>query len=308
MAGVRLDLDNGDLHILKHNMTANKKKKQGVKFFLIILASTVFAVLLHQVHHDPLMTLSTKAKSIIITSGYFPPVAFASLTMAFCIMGLMFLAIQKTLHGTKQLKGALFGIALGGMYLIGMMEAYVLFPVSLFGEFYTGMVDGSGILLMSLLLGKYMADDMTDRERLARPTFPATLIIPVIYVLMRYFSYTVLHIESSYFTRPLATFIWTAGMGCWGGVMYIFIGRGIGYENPLKQAMVFGGLVFGINWVIFNLFGLLFIRVSVLDLLHRSIFDSLAIMIGVYVSFLFQEITQRQRPRSESETTGSHLK
>ena len=145
-------------------MTANKKKTQGLRFFLIILSSTVFAVLLHQVHHDPLMTLSTKAKSIIITSGYFPPVAFASLTMAFCIMGLMFLAIQKTLHGTKQLKGALFGIALGGMYLIGMIEAYLVFPVSLFGEFYTGMVDGSGILLMSLLLGKYMADDMPRRR------------------------------------------------------------------------------------------------------------------------------------------------
>jgi len=267
-------------------MTANKKKKQGLKFFLIILASTVFAVLLHQVHRDPLMTLSTKAKSIIITSGYFPPVAFASLAMAFCIMGLMFLAIQKTLHGAKQLKGALFGIAFGGMYLIGMIEVYVIYPVSLFGEFYTGIVDGSGILLMSLLLGKYMADDMPEKERLARPSFPAILIIPVIYVLMRYFSYIVLHIESSYSTRPLASFMWTAVMGCWGGIMYILVGRGIGYENPLKQAMVFGGLVFGINWLIFNLFALLFIRVSVLDLLYRSIFDSLAIIIGVYISSL----------------------
>jgi hypothetical protein len=273
--------------MLKHNRTANKKKMQGVKFFLIILASTVFAVLLHQVHHDPLMTLSTKAKSIIITSGYFPPVAFASLAMAFCIMGLMFLTIQKTLHGTKQLKGAFYGIALGGMYLVGMIEAYVVYPVSLFGEFYTGMVDGSGVLLMSLLLGKYMADDMPDRGRLARPTFPAILIILAIYVLMRYFSYTVLPIESSYSTRPLATFMWTAGMGSWGGVMYLLIGRGIWYENPLKQAMVFGGLVFGINWLIFNLFALLFIRVSVSDLLYRSMFDSLAIIIGVYISSFF---------------------
>ena len=268
-------------------MTANKKKTQGVKFFLIIIAGTVFAVLLHQVHHDPLMALSTKARSIIITSGYFPPVAFASLAMAFCIMGLIFLAIQKTLHGAKQLKGALFGIAMGGMYLVGMMEAYVVYPVSLFGEVYTGMVDGSGILLMSLLLGKYMADDMPERERLARPTFPAILIILVIYVLLRYFSYSVLHIESSYSTRPLATFMWTAGMGCWGGVMYLLIGRGIGYENRLRQAMVFGGLVFGINWLIFNLFALLFIRVSVLDLLYRSVFDSLAIIIGVYISSFF---------------------
>jgi hypothetical protein len=192
--------------MLKQNMTSKEKKTQGLKFSLIVLASTVFAVLLHQVHHDPLMTLSTKPKSIIITSGYFPAVAFASLAVAFCIMGLIFLSIQNTLHGAKQIKGASFGIALGGMYLVGMIEAYAVYPVFLFGEFYTGMVDGSGILLMSLLLGRYMADDMPDGEKLACPTFSATPIILVIYVLMRYFFYTVVHIESAYAMRPLATF------------------------------------------------------------------------------------------------------
>lgn len=270
-------------------MAAKKKKMQGVKFFLIILASTVFTVLLHQAHHDPLMTLSTKARSIIITSGYFPPVAFASLAMAFCIMGLMFLAIQKTLHGTKQLKGALFGIALGGMYLVGMIETYVVYPVPLFGEFYTGMVDGSGILLMSLLLGRYMADDMPYGERPAYPAFPAILIVPVIYVLMRYFSYTVLRIESSYSTRPSATFLWTAGMGCWIGVMYISTGRNIWRRSPFRQAAAFGGLVFGINWLIFNLFALIFIRLPVSDLLCRSVLDSLAVIIGVYMSSFFRK-------------------
>ena len=265
-------------------MAENGNKKQGVEFVLIVLAGTVFAVLLHQFHHDPLMTLSTKARSIVVTSGYFPPAAFVSLVMAFCIMGIMFLAIQKTLHGTKQRKGVTFGIALGGMYLIGMIETYVVYPVSLFGEFYTGIVDGSGIFLMSLLMGKYMAEDTPDGERSARPMLPPIVIIPVTYVLVRYFSYVVIRIESSYSTLPLATFIWTAGMGCWIGVMYMMIGRGITHDSPLKQAMIFGGLVFGINWIIFSLFALLFIKVPVSDLLCRSVFDSLAVMVGVYIS------------------------
>ncbi|HOP46924.1 MAG TPA: hypothetical protein PK874_04615 [Desulfobacteraceae bacterium] len=271
-------------------MTANRKKMQGVKFLLIVFASTVFAVLLHQVHHDPLMTVRTEPQSIIITSGYFPPVAFASLFVAFCIMGLMFLTIQKTLRGKKLLKSTLFGIALGGMYLVGMIEAYVVYPVPLFGELYTGLVDGCGILLMSLLLGKYMADDMPDEKRPSGATFPAILIIPVIYLLMRYFSYTVINIESSYSTLPAATFLWTAGMGCWVGVMYMLVGRNICPRNPFNQALVFGGLIFGINWLIYNLFTLIFLGVSVLDLLYRCIFDSLAVVMGVYVlSFLSRE-------------------
>lgn len=287
----------GGLRMLKYNMFANRKKMQGVTFLLIIFASTVFTILLHQVYHDPLMTLSTQAKSIIITSGYFPQVAFASLAMAFCVMGLVFHVIQKHLYGTKLFKGALFGIALGGMYLIGMIETYVVYPVSLFGEFYTGIVDGFGILLMSLLLGKYMADDTPDEEKLECTVFPAILIIPVIYVLMRYFSYTMLHIESSYSTRPLATFMWTAGMGCWGGIMYILVGRNIWCKSPFKQALVFGALIFGINWIIFNLFALLFIKVSVLDLVYRSLFDSIAIIIGVYISsFFFKQMSQVYLP------------
>lgn len=268
-------------------MTADTKKRRGVTFFLIVLAGTIVAVLLHQLHHDPLMTLSTKARSVVVTSGYFPPAALASLAVAFCVMGLVFLAIQKRLHGTKQRKGAFFGIALGGMYLVGMIEAYVTYPVSLFGEIYTGMVDASGILLMSLLLGRYMADDVPDGERPVSPPFSVILIITAIYVLMRYFSYTVLQIESSFPTRPLATFLWTAGMGCWIGVMYLLIGGGIRNETPFRQAVVFGGLVFGINWIIYNLFVLLFIRASVLDLLSRAVFDALAIMIGVFVSSFF---------------------
>lgn len=261
-----------------------EKKRAGVKFFIIILTSTVFTILLHQVRHDPLMTLGTKPTSIIITSGYFAPAAFASLALAFCIMGLMFLAVQKTIHGTKLGKGALFGTALGGMYLVGMIEAYVVYPVPLFGEFYTGLVDGSGILLMGLLLGRYMAEDMPAGNIPARPASSAFLTIPVIYVLMRYFSYTVLNIDSTYSTHPVATFLWTAGMGCWCGIMYLLVGRGPGQKNPLKQALVFGGLVFGINWLIFNLFVLLFIRVSALDLLCRSVFDSIAVIIAVYIS------------------------
>lgn len=271
----------------QHNMTAKKKKMQGGKFFLIILAGTVFAVLLHQVRHDPLTTLSTKGRSIIITSGYFPPAAFAGLAIAFGIMGLMFLAIQKNLRGTKRVKGALFGVALGGMYLVGVVEASVVYPVSLLGEVYTGMVDGSGILLMSLLLGKYMADDVPGGESLGYRVLPAVLLIPVVYVLMRYFSYTVLRIESSYSTRPLATLLWTAGMGCWVGAMYILVGRDMPRRSPLEQAAVFGGLVFGINWVLFNLFVLLFIEIPVSDLLYRSVFDSLAVIIGVCLASEF---------------------
>jgi hypothetical protein len=276
----------GGMHMAKLGTTPKKKKRKGGTFLLILLAGTALSIVLHQFRHDPLMTLATKAKSVIVISGYFPVAAVVSLAAAFCIIGLIFLSIQKTMTGTKRLKGVLFGIALGGMYLVGMIEAYVVYPVSLFGEIYTGMVDGVGIFLMSLLLGRYMADDTPEGKSAAYPAFPAILIVPVVYVLVRYFSYTVLHIESTYVTRLPATFLWTAGMGCWCGIMYLLVGRGVRPGRPLVHALIFGGLVFGVNWVIFNLFALLFIKLPIADLLYRSVFDSLAVIVGVYVSSL----------------------
>jgi hypothetical protein len=69
-----------------------------------------------------------------------------------------------------------------------MIEAYVLFPVSLFGEIYTGIADSCGILLMSLLIGRYWADDTLDKEKHTSTTFPAIVILPVIYVILFFYS------------------------------------------------------------------------------------------------------------------------
>jgi hypothetical protein len=140
---------------------------------------------------------------------------------------------------------------------------------------------------MSLLIGKYWADDTLDKQKHTSTTFPAIVILPVIYVIVRYFSYAVLQIESSYVTRPLATFLWTAGMGGWIGIMYILVSRGMLHTHPLKHAAVFGGLVFGVTWILFNLFALLFIVTPVLDLVYRSFFDALAVILGAYISSMF---------------------
>jgi hypothetical protein len=111
-------------------------------------------------------------------------------------------------------------------------------------------------------------------------------VIPGLYVLVRYFSYGILRIDSTYTARPLATLVWTAGMGCWVGVMYVLAGRYTGDRSPLARAAVFGGLLFGVNWLVFNLFALLFIKISVMDLVLRSVFDALAVAVGVYVLHL----------------------
>lgn len=263
-------------------------QSKSLKFVLIVFVCTIFSVLLHQIHDDPLKNVSGKSQSIVLTSGLFPPVAFASLVMTFGFIGLIFLRIQKSLYGSKLKKGMVFGFAMSGVWIIGMTEAHVLLSLSLFGEIYTGIADSIGIVLMSLLLGKNLADDTHEEKKPGKTTFFAIMIIAVMYTMVRYLSYSILKIESSYATRPLATFLWTIIMGGWIGIMYRLIGMNISRTNPLKHSIVFGGLIFGLQWIIFNLFALLFIAVPVLDLIYRSVFDTFAIILGVYSYSIFQ--------------------
>ena len=72
--------------------------------------------------------------------------------------------------------------------------------------------------------------------------------------------------------------------------MYTLIGMNIYQKNPLKHALLFGGLVFGLQWIIFNLFALLFIVIPVWDLIFRSVLDTFAIIIGVYFFHCFNVV------------------
>lgn len=267
-------------------MTEWLQIKRVWKFFLIILAGTTLAILLHQAVPDPLMTLSTKSKSVVLTSGWFPPIASAALALSFGIIGMIFLAIQKVLPGTKIEKGRSFGLALSGLYIIGMVEGWVLYPVSLFGEIYTGIADGCGILLLSLLLGKFMAEDTHNEKKSGGTSFLTPLIITIIFMVARTFSYTFLNIESTYIERPIATLLWTAAMAGWVSIMVGLVGRHLRPSYFLQQAVLFGGLVFGFNWLVFNLFALLFIVVPLWDLLSRSVIDAMGVTAGVYISSL----------------------
>ncbi len=258
-------------------------KNKTSRFLLIVLLSTLVSIILHQIHNDPLMDLDSKAQSIVITSGLFPIVASIALATTFGIIGLIFLWIQKHLWGSKLQKGLIFGLSMCGVWIIGMTEAHVLFSLSLFGELYTGFADGVGILLMSVLLGKYFVDDTFKEKKKPQISVMAILSIAIFYLIARYFSYFILNIESAAISAPFATFVWTAALGIWIGFMYTLMDIDKYRTTPFKHAVLFGGIVFGIEWIIFNLFALIFIVTPVSDLIYRSLFDVLGVMIGVYV-------------------------
>ncbi len=116
--------------------------------------------------------------------------------------------------------------------------------------------------------------------------------VPIVFLAGRLLCYNVFHIYSSYATRPFDTMIWAAATGIWIGIIYLFIEPGIAVKSLLAKAAYFGLIIFGIDYLMFNLFIPLVFDyqiwpigafLSYADLLLRVAIDIIFVIAGVYI-------------------------
>ncbi len=193
----------------------------------------------------------------------------------------IFVLIQDTLPGTKLHKGLLYGFLFGVLWFIGMFEPGIS-PLWL--SFFSGLADGLPILLLGILLGVFTATDTgTNLEQRAANPMLSIVIVALLYTIGRYFSYAILHIDSAYSTLPFATLFWTVGMGLWVGGMVQLLKQGVRGNSPLKRALMFGGIIYGTDWLLYHLFMILFFDISLADLVLRAGTDAIFVAVGVFI-------------------------
>jgi len=182
------------------------------------------------------------------------------------------------------MKGAWFGLAFGRLWFLGVLESSLVLGTSLEHELIMGLADGVPILIMGTLLGVATATARDSRPRQARATILAVPTIAVCYVVGRYFAYLVLGIDSAVATEPLGTFLWTLGIGVWVGVMYLLPGPGVEPTTATGRAVVFGCVVYGIDWTLFNAFLLVVHDMNALLLILRPLTDAVFVTLGVFAA------------------------
>jgi hypothetical protein len=117
------------------------------------------------------------------------------------------------------------------------------------------------------------------------------LVTALAYVNGRYVAYAVIQVNSGYAVRPVATFLWTLGMGLAVGLMYGLLKQGLRGNSPLGRALWFGVVVFGIVRVMCNffmpvVFDMSFISfpVPILNYVFRAGVDILSVTAGVWLA------------------------
>jgi hypothetical protein len=224
-------------------------KKNWWKIIVIVLVSLIVDMLFHQI--IPANLSVPFAPSVIVEQGWLLPVADIAILMTLGALAVVFVLLQENLPGKKSTKGLWYGISFGGLWLIGFLETSVVWGTPTMNAVSNWLPDCVPIILMLLLLGIFMArdsDPVTDNK------VAPVLIVAAFYLVGRYFAYWVVKTNAAYNANPLFVFLWTLVMALWIGIVYAALGPGSRRHSPITRALWFGGLVLGIDWLIYHLF------------------------------------------------------
>lgn len=209
-----------------------------------------------------------------------------------------FYIIRKHIAG-NYINGLIFGLLIGIIWLYGMFEAGILKNTSQYKELLFGISEAIPIVILGLLIAYALRKEMitshkeiiSDRNSISL-NITKVIIIALMYLLFRYVSYVFINIESQYINKPIATFIWTFGNGFLIGLLYVSMNKWISSKKDIGKAVIFGIVVFGVDWLLYNLFVPVFFNVSLLELIRsfvlRSIIDVIGVYIGVYISITYE--------------------
>ena len=258
------------------------------KVVICILIAVLVDVILH-VLFVPRINYNYQP-SILAEKGLILPAATAMLFVLFAIVAVVFVLIQKNMPGTKTTKGWRYGIAFGSLSLLAIIEMNLVFDSSLVDELRGGAADGVSLVLLALILSWMTSTNNLIIRQQTNLNWKPFVLIPLFFLIGRYFGYAIVHIMSAYMEKPGTTFLWTLSIGVWLSVMYQLLREERNDISAILRAIRFGGLVFGSYWLIYNLFVLVFVQVSVLDLFVRFIIDVVFVTASVW---LVEVIEQR---------------
>ena len=260
-------------------------KKTWWKIALIIVACIAIDMAGHflgpEVHYDD-------ASSIFENKGLFIPLISALFIVTFGVLAAVFASIEGNLPGSRLSKGLRYGVAFGVLWLIGILGGSPAAGSPIAQEFYTGVVDGTIVTLFALLLALFIAHDGPPRAvKKPQVGFGAIPVIAAFYTGSYFFGWWLLQFIPSvtpiHAPNPLHALVVALGLGGWIGVMYVLLVQGSGGLGPFKQALWFGVVVFGISWVLFAMFGFLFVEQSLLLPLLGAGIDIVFVVAAVWV-------------------------
>jgi hypothetical protein len=267
-------------------------RKNWWKAITIVVVTLLTRVLLIQLL--PLQNSSTFeiAPSTLSRSIGLIPTAAIVITLIYATIAAVLIVIQENLSGSKLKRFLLCSIPFSFMWFMGVLESVAALGKPLLPELLLAVTDIIPLLLMGAIISILFAGpDHQKNDKTKNQTVISILSIAAMYFIGRYFLYAVIGVNSGYATNPIATFLWTLGMGASIGTSYSTLRIGLRGTTPIYRSLWFSGIVFGLYWTLNNLFmpivfDMSFIEFSptIMNYVYRIVVDIVYVSLGVWIS------------------------
>ena len=258
--------------------------KTFAKVILIGVLTTVFRVIGQLL--IPTGTPQTVLQpSIFSANGTLPIVFMVYGIIAYSILSAMYLLIRENLSGYKLGKGLKYGMACAIIW-----TSYLLEPlphvISLLDKVTYPIADSAALIVMGLLLGLFLSKSTPSKtcvRKSSRMRFDV-LLISAFFVVGRFIQYSYFKIYSSFETEMVQTLLWVVLAGIAISFVVLWFNGLLPTQNKWTKALLTGLVLFGVDLLLFNLFVPLVFSADILDLIIRTVVDTIAVTIGLLVT------------------------
>jgi len=276
-----------------------EKRYVGMFVAAIIVIVVAYARLFHPTwdYFPPDSLVNSLERSWIVTAGVRDLAAFMYLVIAFGMMTLFFVFVQRrwALHaGTK---GLLFGMSLGIIWAFGFLTGWAFLGTTLRAETLNILIDLVGLSAGGYLVGLMFGRDLPPAPRETPEPWLAVVLVASGFVaahtLGAVFLSDLLPETAELLLRPetLLQYGLLLGLGIWAGQMFVMLRHALPVRNAVFRSAFFAFGVFGHSWTLFHLFFVIeFSEVFVTTLLTGLIGS-----VGIFFGIVAYELTAGDR-------------
>lgn len=239
--------------------------------------------------------------SVFVLNGTMPIAFTVYGIFAFSIIASLYFFVERKLSGSRIIKGLKYGAACAATWTAYLMEP--LPHASPLDRITYPIADGAALLLMGLLLGLLCSRDRPEVEQdgnrdrcgdrnqdlagnrnrfLSDRAFPV-FVIALCFTVGRICQYLAINTYSSFASEKWQTLIWAALTGCVIAVVMLYLKKHLAATGRMKTAWILGGMIYGIDLLLFNFFMPLVFTPDLPDLIVRTLVDVIAVTVGIYL-------------------------
>jgi hypothetical protein len=258
-------------------MTGKKAFKIiGISFITILIRSLLQLVI-------PSTNQTVLQQSIFVMNGTLPIAFMIYGTVAFTALTIIFIYIHRGMGGGRITKGLKTGFIFSIVWTVFLVEP--LPHGSTIDLFTYPIADSFVLLVLGLMSGRFLSENSPKKKhRLTIDSMLNISTITLVFAIGRMIQYRIFNIYSMYEQAQVRTLIWVICAGIIIGFMFEYVKYTVNHKNAFTRALIFGGIIFGVNLLLFNFFLPLVLKVDILDLSIRTLIDTVSVIIGCLIT------------------------